>query len=77
MQNKKDVSTQTEEYKALAEEVDETNSTKPKTLAEEITEAAEIATQQSGFVYEQTSGMYYDYNSGYYYNAVSNKLLFQ
>lgn len=43
----------------------------PKTIAEEITEAAELATQQSGFVYEETSGMYYDYKTGYYYNAVS------
>lgn len=47
------------------------NSTVSKTIAEEITEAAELATQQSGFVYEETSGMYYDYKTGYYYNAVS------
>ncbi|KAJ8962662.1 hypothetical protein NQ318_001056 [Aromia moschata] len=40
-----------------------------KSLAEEIKEAAEMATQNSGFVFEETSGMYYDYNTGYYYNA--------
>ncbi|XP_017775256.1 PREDICTED: angiogenic factor with G patch and FHA domains 1 isoform X2 [Nicrophorus vespilloides] len=40
-----------------------------KSIAEEITEAAQQALQKSGFVYEETSGMYYDYNSGYYYNA--------
>ncbi|VEN47178.1 unnamed protein product [Callosobruchus maculatus] len=42
---------------------------KPKSLAEDIAEAAQMAVQNSGFVYEETSGMYYDYNTGYYYNA--------
>nr|CAI5822218.1 unnamed protein product [Callosobruchus analis] len=42
---------------------------KPKSLAEDIAEAAEMALQNTGFVYEETSGMYYDYNTGYYYNA--------
>ncbi|KAJ8924356.1 hypothetical protein NQ315_007152 [Exocentrus adspersus] len=40
-----------------------------KTLAEDIKEAAEMALQNSGFVFEETSGLYYDYNTGYYYNA--------
>ncbi|CAH1186661.1 unnamed protein product [Phyllotreta striolata] len=40
-----------------------------KTLADDIKEAAEIAMQKTGFVYEETSGLYYDYNTGYYYNA--------
>lgn len=68
LQEKRDVSTQTADDSVSVNSV---VSSAPKTLAEEITEAAEIATQQSGFVFEQTSGMYYDYNSGYYYNAVS------
>lgn len=42
----------------------------PKSLTENIKEAAELAMQNMGFVYEETSGMYYDYNTGYYYNAV-------
>lgn len=41
-----------------------------KTISQEITEAASMALEKSGFVYEETSGMYYDYNTGYYYNAV-------
>lgn len=40
-------------------------------MSEDIKEAAEMAMQNTGFVYEKTSGLYYDYNSGYYYNAVS------
>ncbi|KAJ3638730.1 hypothetical protein MTP99_002069 [Tenebrio molitor] len=40
-----------------------------KSIIEEIKEAAELATQNSGFVYDECSGMYYDANSGYYYNA--------
>lgn len=43
----------------------------PKSVTEDIKEAAEQAMQNMGFVYEETSGMYYDYNTGYYYNAVS------
>lgn len=38
---------------------------------EQIKEVAELAVQQTGFVYEETSGLYYDYNTGYYYDAVS------
>ncbi|GJQ80172.1 hypothetical protein Trydic_g23749 [Trypoxylus dichotomus] len=41
----------------------------PKTIVEEIKEAAENVMQNQGMVYEETSGLYYDYNSGYYYNA--------
>nr|CAH7734603.1 unnamed protein product [Callosobruchus chinensis] len=72
-----DCSTQTDEEpqqtKALtcateAENITEDKS-KPKSLAEDIAEAAQMAVQNSGFVYEETSGMYYDYNTGYYYNA--------
>lgn len=47
----------------------------PKSVADEIKEAAEQAMQNMGFVYEATSGMYYDYNTGYYYNAVSRNNL--
>ncbi|EFA06298.2 Angiogenic factor with G patch and FHA domains 1-like Protein [Tribolium castaneum] len=43
--------------------------TETKSIIEEITEAAELATQNQGFVYDEASGMYYDSNSGYYYNA--------
>lgn len=43
---------------------------KTKSFVEDIQEAAEMVTKNSGFVYEETSGMYYDYNTGYYYNAV-------
>lgn len=43
----------------------------PKSIAEEITEAAEAATQKLGFAYDESSGLYYDYTTGYYYNAVS------
>ncbi|XP_074037240.1 angiogenic factor with G patch and FHA domains 1 isoform X2 [Leptinotarsa decemlineata] len=41
----------------------------PKSLADDIKDAAEMAMKNTGFVYEETSGMYYDYNTGYYYNA--------
>ncbi|KAF5293020.1 hypothetical protein FQA39_LY13789 [Lamprigera yunnana] len=47
----------------------ETEDVPIKNVTEEIKEAAEIAVQNTGFVYEETSGLYYDYNSGYYYNA--------
>jgi hypothetical protein len=46
-------------------------SKEPKSIIEEIKEAAELATQNSGFVYDECSGMYYDANTGYYYNAVT------
>ncbi|KAK5648345.1 hypothetical protein RI129_003237 [Pyrocoelia pectoralis] len=48
---------------------DEDDQIVEKSVSEEIKEAAEIAMQSTGFVYEETSGLYYDYNSGYYYNA--------
>lgn len=73
MKETKDASVQTEEIEHttisnnLPEEISE-----PKSLADDIKEAAEMAIQNTGFVYEETSGMYYDYNTGYYYNAVSN-----
>ncbi|CAH1965406.1 unnamed protein product [Acanthoscelides obtectus] len=76
--NCKDSFTQTDvEHPVLAVSVSEVAEkevkieveSKPKSLAEDIAEAAEMAVQNSGFVYEETSGMYYDYNTGYYYNA--------
>ncbi|CAH1164656.1 unnamed protein product [Phaedon cochleariae] len=66
----KDVFTQTDfEDKALPEEENVETHSEPKTLADDIKQAAELAMQNTGFVYEETSGMYYDYNTGYYYNA--------
>ena len=47
-----------------------TISEEPKSIAEEIKEAAEIATQNIGFMYDEATGMYYDSNTGYYYNVV-------
>ncbi|CAG9839596.1 unnamed protein product [Diabrotica balteata] len=47
----------------------ETAENTQKSLVDDIKEAAEIAMQKTGFVYEETSGLYYDYNTGYYYNA--------
>lgn len=58
----RDVATQTDDSEVKTE---------CKTISEEITEAASMALEKTGFVYEETSGMYYDYNTGYYYNAVS------
>ncbi|KAJ3649627.1 hypothetical protein Zmor_021358 [Zophobas morio] len=46
-----------------------TISEEPKSIAEEIKEAAEIATQNIGFMYDEATGMYYDSNTGYYYNV--------
>ncbi|GLV43490.1 uncharacterized protein CBL_04032 [Carabus blaptoides fortunei] len=60
---KVDISTQTND----PDDTDKSN--EPKSVTEEIKEAAENALLQTGFVYEATSGMYYDYNTGYYYNA--------
>lgn len=39
-------------------------------FVEEIKQAAQSVSVQSGFVYEPTSGLYYDCSTGYYYNAV-------
>ncbi|CAH0551479.1 unnamed protein product [Brassicogethes aeneus] len=63
---RKEIAIQTD-YQANNE--NESMDSKPKSLAEDIKDAAEQAMQNSGFVYEETSGMYYDYNTGYYYNA--------
>lgn len=53
------------------------NDTNPKSIAEEITEAALLATENTGFVYDESSGLYYDSNTGYYYNAVFFTILFK
>uniref|UniRef100_A0A6P7F3Z1 Angiogenic factor with G patch and FHA domains 1 isoform X1 n=1 Tax=Diabrotica virgifera virgifera TaxID=50390 RepID=A0A6P7F3Z1_DIAVI len=69
----KENSTQTdleESYSATDNtEAIETAENTQKSLVDDIKEAAEIAMQKTGFVYEETSGLYYDYNTGYYYNA--------
>ncbi|ENN71384.1 angiogenic factor with G patch and FHA domains 1-like isoform X1 [Dendroctonus ponderosae] len=62
-------STQTHFSSGLTETTSTNGQKEPKSLAEDIKEAAEQAVQSSGFVYEETSGLYYDYTSGYYYNA--------
>ncbi|XP_018562165.1 angiogenic factor with G patch and FHA domains 1 isoform X2 [Anoplophora glabripennis] len=70
IQKRKDICTQTDDAPSFNNR--ETNvdaKEEIKTLADDIKEAAEIAVQNSGFVYEETSGLYYDYNTGYYYNA--------
>ncbi|KAB0803198.1 hypothetical protein PPYR_00168 [Photinus pyralis] len=54
---------------AIQTNLDQDHQNAEKSVSEEITEAAEMAMQSTGFVYEETSGLYYDYNSGYYYNA--------
>ncbi|XP_043464831.1 angiogenic factor with G patch and FHA domains 1 [Leptopilina heterotoma] len=41
----------------------------PTNFVDEIKKVAELAVQQTGFVYEETTGLYYDYNTGYYYDA--------
>lgn len=61
-----DNSTQTEVINANATDLDKNAQ---QSLVDDITEAAESAVQNTGFVYEETSGLYYDYNTGYYYNA--------
>ncbi|CAG9766310.1 unnamed protein product [Ceutorhynchus assimilis] len=68
----KNVSTQTHFDENIQESLNEIESIEikgEKSFADDIREAAEQATQSTGFVYEETSGLYYDYNSGYYYNA--------
>ncbi|KAF2882120.1 hypothetical protein ILUMI_24042 [Ignelater luminosus] len=57
-----DVATQTDNFPEETANIS-------KLLSEDIKEAAEMAMQNTGFVYEKTSGLYYDYTSGYYYNA--------
>ncbi|CAH1098538.1 unnamed protein product [Psylliodes chrysocephalus] len=68
-----DVATQTNFIENSTEIVesatDTTDINTEKSLVDDIKEAAEIAMQKTGFVYEETSGLYYDYNTGYYYNA--------
>ncbi|KAJ8670281.1 hypothetical protein QAD02_001540 [Eretmocerus hayati] len=71
-----DVETQTDPW--LCEETSEpqewnVNQTDGKsvTIAQQVTEAAESAMQQTGFVYEETTGLYYHYESGYYYDSKS------
>ncbi|XP_018322835.1 angiogenic factor with G patch and FHA domains 1 isoform X1 [Agrilus planipennis] len=54
---------------SLETEVSKCNLETPGNITEEITQAAELAVQNSGFVFEETSGLYYDYSTGYYYNA--------
>lgn len=44
-------------------------------FVEEIKQAAQSVSVQSGFVYEPTSGLYYDCSTGYYYNAVNKHFL--
>ncbi|XP_057661428.1 angiogenic factor with G patch and FHA domains 1 isoform X1 [Diorhabda carinulata] len=63
-----DSSTQTEVISTNALD-SETQMNVQQSLVDDITEAAESAMQNTGFVYEETSGLYYDYNTGYYYNA--------
>lgn len=74
MRNNKHISTQTDFEYTYSANATATNSNKtenePKSVTDDIKEAAEQAMQNMGFVYEATSGMYYDYNTGYYYNAV-------
>ncbi|RZB41680.1 G-patch and/or FHA domain containing protein, partial [Asbolus verrucosus] len=65
----KDVGVQTEVVPNDPPNVPLSETEEPKSIAEEIKEAAELATQNSGFVYDATSGMYYDSSTGYYYNA--------
>lgn len=43
----------------------------PTNFVDQIKKVAELAVQQTGFVYEETTGLYYDYNTGYYYDAVN------
>jgi hypothetical protein len=50
------------------------NNDKKVSIADQVTEAAESAMIQTGFIYEETTGLYYDYNSGYYYDSVRVKL---
>ena len=40
-------------------------------LLENIAQVSDMASQQSGFVYDDTSGLYYDVQTGMYYNQVS------
>lgn len=46
------------------------NDVKSPSIVDQVTQVAESALLQSGFVYEETSGMYYDYTTGYYYDTV-------
>ncbi|XP_032455780.1 angiogenic factor with G patch and FHA domains 1 isoform X6 [Nasonia vitripennis] len=48
-----------------------TDNEEKASIVDQVTEAAESAMKQTGFVYEETTGLYYDYNSGYYYDAKS------
>ncbi|XP_011504275.1 PREDICTED: angiogenic factor with G patch and FHA domains 1-like [Ceratosolen solmsi marchali] len=47
------------------------NNDKQMSIADQVTQSAELAMLQTGFVYEQTTGLYYHYNSGYYYDSKS------
>ena len=39
-------------------------------LLESIAQVSDMASQQSGFVYDSTSGLYYDVQTGMYYDQV-------
>lgn len=56
--------------KDVSVQTDNLADSEPKDIIEDIKEAAELATQNTGFVYDEHTGMYYDSNTGYYYNAV-------
>ncbi|XP_002732757.1 angiogenic factor with G patch and FHA domains 1-like [Saccoglossus kowalevskii] len=45
-------------------------------IAESLKAAAEAATTQSGFVYDERTGLYYDYSTGYYYDQ-KNQLYYE
>lgn len=64
--DREDASVQTDSLSTNSVQISE----EPKSITEEIKEAAELATQNAGFMYDETSGLYYDSNTGYYYNAV-------
>ena len=40
-------------------------------IIDQVTEAAESAMLETGYVYEKTTGLYYHCKSGYYYDTVS------
>ena len=42
-----------------------------KSVAEQLSEAAEAAIGQTGYVYDERTGLYYDHVSGYYYDPVN------
>ncbi|XP_011688024.1 PREDICTED: angiogenic factor with G patch and FHA domains 1 isoform X2 [Wasmannia auropunctata] len=54
---------------SLSQNWDVSDSVKSPSIVDQVTQVAESALLQTGFVYEQTSGMYYDYNTGYYYDT--------